>query len=213
MSEKEMELSETLSIAKSFVINNDEQNQKAADFLRGIKTIRKEIDIVSDPDIQKAFQLHRSLVAAKKKHTVVLDEAEQILKQKICAYMQEQERIRKEEQRRLEEEARKAEEARRLEEAMILEAQGQKEAAEQVFEEAVTVQAPVISMPKIVKPEGVSMRTSWKYEVIDEAAIPRAFLMIDHAKIGKIVTAMKSETKIPGVRVYEDNLLAAGGWR
>lgn len=54
-----------------------------------------------------------------------------------------------------------------------------------------------------------SLRTTWHYEVTDEAAVPREYLSVDHAKVK---AAMKAATKgrdcklkIPGIRVYSDS--------
>jgi len=126
--------------------------------------------------------------------------------------MEAQERIRQGEQRRLAEEARKAEEARYLEEAALLEQQGEVEFAAHVMQEALTVQAPIISLPRSTGAEGVSVRSVWTYEIVNDAMIPREYLSIDHSKIGKIVTAMKAQTRIPGIKVVEQKQVSARRW-
>lgn len=53
-----------------------------------------------------------------------------------------------------------------------------------------------------------SLRTTWHYEVTDEAAVPREFLTVDHAKIKaamKVATkGGKCTLKVPGIRVYPE---------
>ncbi len=56
------------------------------------------------------------------------------------------------------------------------------------------------SKPKV---EGVAVSENWQYEIVDEGAIPREYLIPDEKKIRSAVKAMKGMTKIPGVRVYD----------
>lgn len=53
-----------------------------------------------------------------------------------------------------------------------------------------------------------SLRTTWHYEVTDEAAVPREYLTVDHAKIKaamKVATkGGKCTLKVPGIRVYSE---------
>lgn len=53
-----------------------------------------------------------------------------------------------------------------------------------------------------------SLRTTWHYEVTDEAAVPREYLTVDPAKIKAAMKAAtkggKCALKVPGVRVYSE---------
>ena len=71
------------------------------------------------------------------------------------------------------------------------------------------VVAPVIQReaPKV---QGVSMREVWKFEVTDATQVPREYLVVDETKIRKVVAALRSDAKIPGVRVYAERQVAAG---
>lgn len=203
---------EAMSVASAIVIKNNEQYEDASSVLRAVKTIRKAIDDEFNPGIKEAHLLHQSRNEAKKVHTVKLDQAEKFLKDKIGQYTAEQERIRLAEQRRLEEVARKAEEARMLEEAAMLESMGEKAAAEEMLQDTVHLQAPVITMPKLVQPTGISTRSVWAYRVVNENLIPREYLSVDHTRIGKVVTAMKGSTNIPGIQTFEQKQVAARAW-
>jgi hypothetical protein len=48
--------------------------------------------------------------------------------------------------------------------------------------------------------EGTSLIDHWYAVITDPAIIPREYLMVDEAKINKIVKAMKTLTNIPGVQ-------------
>jgi len=52
-----------------------------------------------------------------------------------------------------------------------------------------------------------------KYRVVNEALIPRQYLTVDHAAVGRVVSALGGRAKIPGIEVYEETVIAAGGRR
>ena len=70
------------------------------------------------------------------------------------------------------------------------------------------VVAPVIEReaPKVA---GIATREVWRFEVTDPALVPREYLVVDEAKIGKVVRALKGDTAIAGVRVYSERQLAS----
>ena len=57
---------------------------------------------------------------------------------------------------------------------------------------------------------GISIPKVWTFEITDEALIPREYLLIDESRIRRVVTALKKDTNIPGVRVFEQKRIAAG---
>jgi DNA polymerase III alpha subunit (gram-positive type) len=74
---------------------------------------------------------------------------------------------------------------------------------------AATTVAPVIvrDPPKVA---GVSTREVWKFDITDASQIPREYLVVDEARIRKVVQALKGDAKIAGVRVYPERQIAAG---
>ena len=58
--------------------------------------------------------------------------------------------------------------------------------------------------PKTVRTEAgsVTIRSAWKFEVVDMAALPDEYKIADAVKLGKVVRAGVRE--IPGVRIYEE---------
>lgn len=77
-----------------------------------------------------------------------------------------------------------------------------------IEERAAEAVAPVVQLDS-GKVAGTSKRELWKFEVTNENAVPREYLMVDEVKIGGVVRALKGGTKIPGVRVYPVTTLAS----
>lgn len=48
----------------------------------------------------------------------------------------------------------------------------------------------------------VPLRKTWKFEVVEEARVPREFLTLDEAKLKTAIKA--GERNIPGVRIYQE---------
>ena len=189
--------------AKALKVIDAESYVAAGELWKSIKALRKKVADTFDDLIQAAHLAHKKAVEKKKMHDNPLDAAERIVKTAMSNYDLEQERIRKAEEDRLREIERKAEEERRLQEAILLEADGQKEVAEAVMEAPVYV-APVVIPKATPKLQGGPVfQTRWDFEIIDVNQIPRQYMIPDQVKIRQIVTALKSQANIPGVRAYE----------
>lgn len=91
--------------ALALVVTCPQEVEYARDGIREIKRRRGIIDEHCDSGIKQAHQLHKQLVADKKKLTDELDEAEKIIRRKMADYAAEEERKRLEEQRRAQQEA------------------------------------------------------------------------------------------------------------
>ena len=146
--------------------------------------------------------------------------------------MIEQERLRREaakieaaaaeaerkKQARLDEQLRKMQEkgqadlaAARLKQAEIDRAAREAHAAEEA--EALRMMADAapnaVVLPDAPKIDGVSTRRVWKFTISDVKLLPAMYLLADEKKIGKVVRALGGETNIPGVEVYEDDVVSA----
>lgn len=191
--------------AKLIVINNNDTLTIANGFLGAIKTMRKEIDDTFNPIIKKAFTAHKEAVAQKKRYEKPLIDAEKSVKLKIASYMREQEEIR----RKKEEEARKAEEERQLMEkhAQILSDAGRHDAAEDA-KKSIPAQKEYVphEVPKL---QGTGIRRIWKWRVVDESKIPREYLVVDSAKITRLVKSTKGQIRIPGIEIYSEDSVSA----
>lgn len=58
------------------------------------------------------------------------------------------------------------------------------------------------------KAQGISTRVMWRWKVVDGAAIPREYLCVDVAKVDAAVKEGKENTKIPGIEVYREDVMA-----
>lgn len=59
-------------------------------------------------------------------------------------------------------------------------------------------------------PQGLDLRKSWTFRVVDAASVPREYLRVDEDKIKRLVTAMKGDVSIPGIAVEQVESFARG---
>jgi len=204
----ERQTADVRTTAMQMVVNNPEQATEAGDFLRQLKTVTKRIDDEVGPTVKKAHEAHKSALDLLNRLKKPLLEAEQTVKRKISQYFDAEEQKRREQERLLRQQQLKMEEERRLQEAEMLERQNKHEEAAAVIEEKIEL-APVVVQTAAPKLEGVATRKKWSWRVVDHDKIPHDYLMIDEKKINGIVRAMQGGTKIPGIEVYEETVLAA----
>lgn len=198
--------------AKALIVVDPASYIAAGELWKAIKALRAKVADTFDDLIKAAHLAHKKAVEKKKMHDAPLDAAERMVKRAMSDYDAEQERIRKAEQDRLAAIARKAEEERLLAEAAAAEAEARANGAtkEEAAQVADAVIAEPIYVPPIVIPKatpklsgGPVFQKRWTFEIVNEALIPRQYLSVDEVKIGKIVTAMKEQTNIPGIRAFE----------
>ncbi len=127
----------------------------------------------------------------------------------------ERERLRKEaeDKAKAAEEARlKAEQAER--EGNTLKAQIMVDKAESLKEEAIEAKNGAKDVEitakevksKVQVVEGLSFRRLWKFEVVSASRVPSEFCRPDEVAIGKYVRDNKENARIPGVRVYFEDI-------
>lgn len=202
----------------------------ADDFIRKVEASLR-------PIAKKAHEAHKAAVAeidrlespalALKKETGALGwscnrELERRRAEALRLQQEEQDRLdqqaeelaRQETARRL-----KIEEDARLDRAVALEDSGDQKAADRLLDEPLYVSAaPVMPVfaPPVSVPEtprtSTSYGESWSFEVIDEAAVPREYLMLDEVKIGQVCRALKGRTNIPGIRPVAKPTSRIGRW-
>lgn len=73
--------------------------------------------------------------------------------------------------------------------------------SEELQAQAAQVVAPVVqrAAPKVA---GLTFTEVAKFEVVDKALLPEEYKIADEIRIGKVVRALKTEARIPGVRVW-----------
>ena len=203
-----------LDTAKTVKVVDPETYTAAGFIWKSLKDMMKEVDEAWDKNIKLWHEGHKNALADKARYYQPLDTASRTVKKLMSDYNLAQERIRIAEQRRLEEIALKAEEERLLQEAIVTEAEARASGAskeEAAQEAAAIIEKPVYVPPIIIPKEvpkvtGMSFRTIWKFRIIDIAKIPREYLEPDMVKIGGVVRALKGQTNIPGIRVYEEKV-------
>jgi len=205
--------SEALTVpdkARAIVVRDQETLDVAKNFLHSIDALRTQIDNTFDPQIAQAYKLHKSLIREKKKFTDPLDVAKRIMGLKVAEFIDEQMRIRWEAGRkRIEAEAKAREIAEKaVAKAEKFEADGKEHAAERIVNEAhdkvIEILGVTPDVPEEIDTSGIALRETWKFSIVNEALIPREYLIPDEKKIGRIVRALKGATDIPGIRVWSE---------
>ena len=208
--------------ANGTAIASQESYDAAASCLLAIKALRDEAERHHRPIIQSALQTHRLALEALNRIDGPLKQAEAIIKRKIAGYEQEQ--------RRLQEEARRAAEleAERLREEEIeaqieqAEAEGASVEEVQAIIEQPLPRPPVQAPATFQRAAGVATVDCWKGRVVSMRDLLKAILdgkaamalvMPDDSAIRKFAAYTKGSVKIPGIEIYNEPTVRAGGRR
>lgn len=206
-----------LDLVQSFDVVDAATYAIAADELKAIKT---KIDALNE----KRMGITKPLDAAKaavmslfKPPIALLEQAEALLKQKMLAWKQEEDRKAREAQLAAERAA-EAERKRLADEAAALAAQGRTGEAAVKEQVAAMVVAPPAAVPAPPAVKGISTSTTVDFEVVDLLALVKhvaerpellALLTVDSTKLRAQVRATGMATNLPGVRVFNKQTLAA----
>ena len=201
-----------LAGTSSITIKSIPEADTAASYLKQIKTKATEIEGLRVKFV-KPLNEHVKLINAEfKKPLDLLGQAEAAVKRLLLAWDQAERKRIADEEARLREEARKKEEVERaklLKRAETAEAKGKEDKADELRQQAAEVSVPAPALAPAQRAVGIQVRKSWDFEITDAAAIPREYLTVNETAIRKVVGALKGETKIPGIRVYEKESVAA----
>jgi len=196
----------------NIIISDQEGYQLAADNLKAVKNKAKELE-----DLR--MSMTRPLDDSKKKIIDLFKPADNLLKQvkdRICSAMltfqQAEDKRLAEERKKLAEQALKEEQeikaahAQRAQEALDA---GDMETAEyEIARSENTVVKPI----EIGAARATSAMTKkiWKYRIVDFAAIPDQYKILNEAVVGAIARNEKSrnQTNIPGIEFFQENTLA-----
>lgn len=207
--------------AEALAIASQADLELAGAFLtERIKPILKQISESCDPVVAAAHSAHKAATAQRNALQQPLLEAETLIKRKIGAYLDAEEKKRRAEIARQDAERRRAAEEEQLRRAAAEEAAGNAEAADRVLEEE-----PMQSLPPAPPPPappqkvaGVSARKRFKAEVTDLAALvrdiasgraPISLVQVNQSKLNQQVQALDGQVNYAGVRVYEDRVVSA----
>jgi hypothetical protein len=183
--ELETNVANITSVVKIFDVKSKEDVEKASELLSKIK---KAIKYAEDTRLSFTRPLNESLEAINSKFkeaTRPLLESESIVKNKILAWRKEEnEKIQKEEERR-----------RKIQESHI--------------QRGNEVKAP-IKMERVDNTVGKAQaRKVKKWELVDFALLPIDYKTVDERALNDAVRG--GLTEIPGVRIYEEEILAIRG--
>lgn len=198
---------EAVKSSMAFIIKTNEQNLVAADRLKGVQLLQKEVGETFDPIIEKAHKTHKEAIAQKNKFAQPLRQAEITYKGKIATFCSEQEKIRAKEEAKLRREAEEKERKlkEKAEEALK---KGDEKKAEKLMEKAEEIPIPVVA-PKYEKPSNISFSMRYRAEITDIKAIPRymngiELLVPDMPAINRLARGSKGTIKIPGIRIIAE---------
>lgn len=178
-------------IAEAIEVSDDSQEQMAIDSLSDIKKFQKQVEEARKSEVDPFNKLVKRVNDIFRPIGEGLSKSEEIIKNKIKDW------------RILKEKIRQAEEKKRMEEYQKKVAEEQAKAKKEEREAEIIAPPPTViptTTPGIVG--SASNRKVWKFEVIDEAKIPKQYFTLDETKIR---TAVRSGVReIEGVRIYED---------
>lgn len=208
-----------LSEAESFKITTDVEYGQSGELLKQIKAHQKELDLVRRSMTRPIDDAKSRVMGFFKPATERLEKAEAAIKNAMIAFNRKREQERREAQARIDEAARK--ERERL--AKLAEKQresGKQERAAVTEQRAANVQPVEVADAAPPKVEGVAMRTTWKAEVRDLAALVRSVAAGEHGiellqpnmqVLNVLARAQKEELSIPGVAAVSEEGIAAQG--
>jgi len=219
----EQQGTELIEQARSIMIVDDTTRELATEFSSNTRKVIKNIEAEFKPDIEKAHQLHKDLLARMKRLVLPFNEAQQIVDSEIRRDYLERERIKREEERqamiKAEAERKRQEEEQRREAEQLI-AAGELEEAEAVLG-AEVVTAPIVPVEKVDKTSrsdagSITARSDIQVELVNKAAVLRA--VIDGILPGTLVEVNVGAAKryakasglksMPGFRITETAVIS-----
>ena len=169
------ETNNLLDTVQFITIKNDDELNEANGILRKIATLRKAAKAHFE-SLKKPFNEAMANLRQKEKEFLQpMEQGESAIKKLIVEYNHKRD------------EQLKAEQAKLDAMAKTLEGTG----------------ISVLPTVKLEKPkmQGTSVRNRYDFDIVDVNLIPREYLVVDMAAIGKVVRALKEKTNIPGIKV------------
>lgn len=205
---------EALEVAREFRVTDDETYKIAGELLSGIKQARTALKATfydgvngerNQGPIPLANATWKAALAAFNRHDEPYDQAETLIEGQLKQYRLKQ---KQEAEKLQQQELFKAQEAKKAQ-VKALEEKGNKAGAQAVKAAPIVVTTVAPAAPP--KLEGTTFRKVWKFRVVDSNAIPREYMSVDETKIRGVVERLGREAKIPGVEVYEDEVVIGRG--
>jgi hypothetical protein len=206
-----------LASAQAFEIKTAADYRTAAETLKAVKGRQSELKTLRETITRPMLAALEAVRALFRRPEQTLADAEQLLKQSMAAFDEEQERQRREVQRKLDEAAER--ERRRLaQQADRAAAKGDADKAAELQERAAMVVAPIAQQERPAV-SGVSRRETWHAEVTDlralvrgiaDGTVPLAAIDANLKFLNGQARALRSEMRYPGVRAVPERTIASG---
>ena len=182
--------------AEARVIATNDDLKPANDDLTIIARVKKGME-EKRKDYLSPFQNHVKEVNETYKTLMEpVEQADKITRNKILAFRTEQKRKRRE--------------AEAIEDAKMALARREAELkGGEITIDLTPVEKPEAAPDRIRTEMGTSgIRDNWKWEVTDISLVPREYLMINAGMLTPIVKASKGKIVIPGVRIFNEPIIA-----
>jgi len=215
-SQTELAVVNITEAARSIEVIDKASADRASELIVAGKKLIKAVKEYFEPMKKAADESKRRILETERQELSKIEPIVSELSTKVSRWLAEEEHRRRE----AEEAKRRAEMERlRLEaelEAKAREAERIKNESERrlvedrIIDEVARKEAelqPVPDIPAPARAEGVTLRDNWSFEIIDEALIPREYLIPDEVKIRKVVTVLKDKTNIPGVKAVNHPII------
>lgn len=181
-----------VAVVNGWKVKTVEDRTALDGFLVGLSGLEKLIS----KDFEKsraaateAFNAAKAATSAVKAqeegHLKPVQDARRLGKQKLFAFDEDQERIRKQKEAELQAQANKLAEEQQLQEAEFAEASGDNEAATAIINQP--VQAAVVSLPKVGPKSQTVIAKRPFVTIVDHVKVNRAYTIPDQVLIGQLV--------------------------
>ncbi len=183
-----------LKFAESRVIICNNDLVPATEDLSFIAKLKKAIEEKRKEYVSPIREHLDRVNNAFKEFVAPLDQADQLTRKKIMDFRQEQERKRKE--------------AEAIEAEKLALAKREMELKGELTVDLTPIEKPEAVPDKVQTDMGTTgtMRI-WKWEVLDKAAVPDEYKIVDSAMVTKVVKASQGKIIIPGIKVYYEDVL------
>lgn len=198
--------------ARGIAVENEEQFAFAAELVKQIKTVEKNVVAHYKPMKEQAKATHKTICDEEKRYLNPLKESENDIKGKMAVYTQEQERraaikaaeLKARQEEHANEQLEKAEELREAGDAV-----GAAIAEQSAY--LVDSMRPVVASSN-AKAEGISSQTDYVIEVTDASLVPIdiagvVIRPVDVPAVKRLVKMSKGNIAIPGIKITESKTL------
>jgi rubrerythrin len=169
-------VTETQTVVKAFTIKCTDDLITAANMVKNINGLIKEVKASFDPIVSKANDAVKEARTQRDKHLSPLESAKEIVNAEINTWNVMQKKLE------------------------LAQAEEKKAVAQTTGDFLAEIEA---EHPADVKPvSNMYFKDNWRAEVVDESLVPRQFLCVDTVKLNQYARMEKEKAVCPGVKFY-----------